>query len=360
MDKQLTYHPETVSHPGMMLDEKLEEAGMSAKEFAVRTNKPEKTINHVLKSKSMITPEMAVQFEKVLDIPAKLWLSYDRAYQEYKARLDYEEILESGIPWMREFPYREMASFGWVAATRKPKERVAELLHFFGIASPLSWKKYFLEKELKVAFRISLKSSNAPHAVSAWLRHGELQAREMISAPYDAKAFRQALDDVKVLIAENKAGFFNELQQICSQAGVKVIHSPKLPKAPINGATRWIGSNPVLQLSNRYKWHDTFWFNFFHEAGHILLHGKKNVFLEGVEYNGDDKKHEQEADEFASELLLPTEQERELFGHKEITDELLINLADRFQTHPGILVGRMHHVFGDHSEFNGLRELVYL
>ncbi len=50
------YHPETVSHPSETLKEKLEEMKMGAKEFAIRTGKPEKTITAILNGKSSITP----------------------------------------------------------------------------------------------------------------------------------------------------------------------------------------------------------------------------------------------------------------------------------------------------------------
>lgn len=56
---------------------------------------------------------------------------------------------------------------------------------------------------------------------------------------------------------------------------------PHFSKGRANGATRWISpSKAVIQLSLRYKWEDIFWFTFFHEAGHVVLHQKKQVFVE--------------------------------------------------------------------------------
>jgi len=39
------------------------------------------------------------------------------------------------------------------------------------------------------------------------------------------------------------------------------------------------------------------------EAGHILLHGKKDVFLENLEYSDKDNQKEKEADSFAEKWL---------------------------------------------------------
>lgn len=91
------------------------------------------------------------------------------------------------------------------------------------------------------------------------------------------------------------------MQSICAQAGVAVVFVDELPHLRTSGATRWLSSNKALiQLSLLYKTDDHLWFTFFHEAGHILLHGKKDVFLE--EGTGTDDK-EADADSFAASTL---------------------------------------------------------
>lgn len=80
------YHPQTVSHPGTTLGEKLKELGMSFKEFAIRTMKPERVIVSIVEGNSSITPDMATAFESVTKIPAHFWLNRQRAYDESLAR----------------------------------------------------------------------------------------------------------------------------------------------------------------------------------------------------------------------------------------------------------------------------------
>ena len=65
MNSKYTYQPDYAIHPGETLREKLEELQMSPKEFSIRTGKPIKTVSEILNSKSAITSEMAVQFEKL-------------------------------------------------------------------------------------------------------------------------------------------------------------------------------------------------------------------------------------------------------------------------------------------------------
>ena len=83
--------PPVEFHPGITLSDKLKEMGMSVKEFAVRTSKPEKTIFAVIGGKSSVTSDMAVAFESVTKIPAHFWLNIQRGYDEYVARQKREE-----------------------------------------------------------------------------------------------------------------------------------------------------------------------------------------------------------------------------------------------------------------------------
>jgi HTH-type transcriptional regulator/antitoxin HigA len=75
MTKRNEYMPQTVSHSGLTLREKLVELGMSQKAFSVRTVKPEQTIVKVINGESSLTPDMAVQFESVLGILANFCLN---------------------------------------------------------------------------------------------------------------------------------------------------------------------------------------------------------------------------------------------------------------------------------------------
>lgn len=163
------YLPDIVFHPAATLHEKLSEMGMSIKEFALRTGKPEKTIIAVLNETSSLTPEMAILFENVTQIPAKFWINKQARYNEYVARVKQKEAIDNALEWAKKFPYSEMAKKNWVQPTRKIEEKTANMLNYFGIASHRAWEKLYVETELKVAAYTSLKQTHQPHAISAWL-----------------------------------------------------------------------------------------------------------------------------------------------------------------------------------------------
>ena len=343
MEKINKYFPDVYFHPGETLEEKLKELGMGPKEFAVRTGKPEKTIIAVLKGESSITPDMSIQFESVLSIPARFWLKSQLEYDEYLARERRKEVLLAAIEWVKLFPIPQMVKLGWIKPVENKFELAPQLLSFFGVASAKSWEDYYLNQTLKVAFRISLAHVSEPYAVSAWLRHGEITSMKLNAESYSEKRFNEVLPEIKSIMTSQPDNFFHRLQTLCLSAGVKVVYSPCVSKAPINGATRWINGVPVIQLSGRYKRNDIFWLTFFHEAGHILLHGSKEIFLECNCKENYESEKENEADEFAIKWTFSHAEEDLLMTNFRIDDDIISEYAHIFNTHPALIVGRLQH-----------------
>jgi HTH-type transcriptional regulator/antitoxin HigA len=145
------------------------------------------------------------------------------------------------------------------------------------------------------------------------------------------------------------------LEELCAQCGVAVVFVLELPKMGVSGATRWITKDKALiQLSLRYKTDDHLWFTFFHEAGHILKHGKKALFLEG---NGLDDKHEGEADEFASNWLIPVREFNSFVSLSLYSKASVAAFAEQIGIAPGIVVGQLqHHGHLPFTHLNGLKK----
>lgn len=299
MEAKHDYFPQARPHPGETLTEKLEEMNMGPKEFALRTGKPEKTIIAVMNGKSAITSDMAVQFEQVTLIPANFWINHQRGYDEFIARMKRKKAITAAILWAKKFPLAEMIRKGWLPATTKMEEKTTELLNFFSFSNHTGWEDYYFKQQLKVAFRISLKKTVDPYAISIWLRKGELQAKELQAESFSINDFKAALPELQQITLKQGKDYFRQVQKICLANGVKVVITPGINKVPISGSTRWIKDTPLIQLSDKFKNAEAFTFTFFHEVGHILLHGKKDIFLETIEYCDKRQNLEDEADAFA-------------------------------------------------------------
>jgi addiction module HigA family antidote len=336
---------EHISPPGDTLLETLEYIGMQQNELAERMNKNIKNINRIIAGEEAITEKTAVQLEEILGIPASFWLNRENNYRQDLAQLDAMEKYLHEVEWLKRFPIAKMKKLGWLPDIKEKPMLIKKLLQFFSVSSMEIWEDIYLNKVHSIAFKRSLKHANEPEAVSVWLRQGERQVDEIKDLqPYNEKAFRKLLKELKPLIRNHPDDLFQQLQSKCAAAGVAVVFTTNLPKAPINGSTRWIKKGvPLIQLSGRYKTNDIFWFTFYHEAAHILLHGKTDIFLENLAGCENDPQKEEEADRFAERSLISDAQYNRLLKENELTKNVILQFAEQFDTHPAILVGRLQH-----------------
>ena len=341
MDKLINeYLPDYAVAPGEILDHELDIRGMSQKELANRTGLTTKHLISILNGKSSITPETAIKFERALGMPADYWLNLESHYQETVARLNEDALLESDLDWLNRIQVKTMIKLGWLEKFSDPKAQLIAVLRFFGIASVNQWDDVWAN--LNVAYRQHNTHEIFAESVSAWLRRGEIESNEISCQPYDKTVFRQSLDQIRKLTIQEPNFFVPEMQRLCAAAGVAVVFVPALPKTGVSGATRWLNPNKaIIQLSLRYKTNDHLWFTFFHEAAHILLHGKKELFLEGA--NGLDEEKEAEANDFAASELIPKKAFELLINQKPISKQAIISFAKNQGIAPGIVVGQLQH-----------------
>jgi HTH-type transcriptional regulator/antitoxin HigA len=349
------YMPDYVSPPGETLQETLDALGMTQVALAERTGKTPKTINEIVKGVAPITSETAIQFERVLGVPARFWNNREQHYREFLAQQREREQLETYVDWLEKVPVKAMQALHWIADVEDCVDLLREVLQFFGVVSPLEWQQVPLY--LGVTYRQSLAFESDPVAVATWLRKGVIQAQHIVCQPYDRQRFRDTLDQVRGLTTKEPSTFQDEIVRLCADAGVAVVFTPSLPKAVTSGATHWLTSDKaILQLSLRYKSADQLWFTFFHEAGHILRHGKRDVFIEIEDGQENDK--EEEADRFAADFLIPRVSWQH-FAHANhhYSKTEIQAFASIIGIAPGVVVGRLQKEgLLPHSHCNDLKQ----
>jgi HTH-type transcriptional regulator/antitoxin HigA len=332
-----TFQPDWVSPPGESIADLLEEKSWSQAEFSQRCGYTTKHVSQLINGKAAITEDTAIKLEKVLGSSARFWMTREAQYREAIARAQEFDALEPQSGWLKQLPMNEMVKFGWVRKFNHKGQQVAECLKFFGVASVEAWQKRYAEPI--AAFKASNKFEKDGAAVSAWLRCGERTATDIACAPFDKSAFRKVLADLRALTKESAPEkFIPAMVQACASVGVAIVFAPTPKGCPVSGATRWLSPDKaLLMLSLRHKTNDHLWFAFFHEAAHLLLHGKKMMFLE---VKGLDNKHEQEADQFAKDWLIAPEKAKQLpFIERNYAS---VNaFADEIGIAPAIVVGRM-------------------
>ena len=338
-----------LSCPGDTIQEHIDHIGMSQAELAERLGRSVPKLNELIKGKAPITKETATKLEYVLGVPASFWLNLERKYQDELLKIDQMEHLEQCQEWYSSFPLAKMKSLGVFPDTRKKPVLVDSLLKFFRVASPAQWSDIYNGSSL--AFKIELRHTAEPQAISVWLRLGELQAEKINVASFDKKSLRNSLEQIQDISYNHSDTWLEELQTLCASCGVALVYTPCIAKAPIYGATRWIKNNttPLIQITDRQKDYNAFWFTFYHELAHILYHGKKDIFIDGIESITPDKEKEDKADAFATRMLLPEKERNELFQYPNFNRDLILQLSQKFKKHPGIIVAQVqrqyHHLY---------------
>lgn len=350
------FNPDYAIHPGEILEETLQARGIKKVDLAKRIGLSEKTINQIIHEKAPVTPETAIQLERVLGVSAAIWNNLEAFYRLHIARESSRKQLGTRVEWIRSFPVKELVKRGVIDKPIDPIDTAEKLLNFFAIGSIEAWENRF--NNLAVNFRHSNSFKSAPESVATWLRIGELKAEEIVAEPYNKGKFIASLYKIRELTSKPPEVFEPRMKELCREAGVVLVFAYELQKTHLFGATRWLTPEKALIiLSLRYKTDDHFWFSFFHEAGHILHHGKKDIFLDEKEMEANEK--EKEADRFATKILIPDDKYQTFvknINNKHVTKQLVCNFAGSVNVAPGIVVGRLQH---DHvipySLLNGLK-----
>ena len=349
--KRIEFKPDYAVAPGATLLETIQSRGLSQAELAKRTGRPLKTINEIIKGKAAITAETALQLEHVLGMPASFWNNLERNYQQALAALKEQKSFEGAQDWTHKFPVKELMKRGALDQSRTGVELVRAMFQFFGVSSMAAWTQMWTAPT--AAYRRSPAFRTSPEATAAWLRLGEMAAQQQELPAFDKTAFKQVLGRMRRFMNLHPADLQRSMVNECRTAGVALVFVKELPRTRVHGAVRWVGDNPIIQLSCRYKVEDIFWFTFFHEAGHVLLHGKRDIFLED-DSNRDDK--EREADAFATSQLIPEPRWRRFVSASHFSESSVQELADDVGIPAGIVVGRLQHEgMISFSRFNHLK-----
>jgi HTH-type transcriptional regulator/antitoxin HigA len=339
------FTPDWVSPPGDTILDLLEERDWTQAQLSERLGYTTKHISQLINGKAPIHEETALKLERVLGSTAGFWLNREAQYRAQLAKMEEHERLETWTPWLDELPVKDIMQQGVIPKRRiDVKNRpgiVRELLHFFGVASPDDWRTFYVGMEY--AFRRTREAQSNVGAIAVWIRQGEIISERLDCPKYNKWKFEKAVRQIRTLTELEPQEFRPAMEKLCWEAGVVFVLVPSIPRAHVSGMARWLNPHKaMIQLSLYGKQNDRFWFTFFHEAAHILLHDKKDIFLD--EWDGGVKlpsQQEEEADLWAREFLIPPQYDAELPRLK--SKDAVVDFAKRVGIHPGIVVGRLQH-----------------
>ncbi len=346
---------EYIIPPGETIKELLESRNITQLDLSLKTGINKKTINEIINGKAPISISTAQKLEYVFNIPASFWNNLERNYQEtLERKKDFDSILEEE-KYLEKIPYLEMSKRGWdfITKTRDSFEKVKNLRKFFSVAS----LNFDTDLKRKMAFRKSTNNNFSFESLYCWIRYGEIQANKEDCEKFDLEKLKLYVPEIKKLANKSFLEQYDKMKKILNKCGIILIFEPHLPNTYINGVTYKLnGEKGIIMISDRGKKDDILWFTLFHEIGHLLKHGKKEIFIDME--NGENSLIETEADNFAKNSLIPCA-EYQTFKKSLINEKNIIEFSKKINVTPGIVVGRLQKdgIIG-WNQFNNLIERI--
>jgi HTH-type transcriptional regulator / antitoxin HigA len=343
MTRAANFQPSWVSPPGATITEILRLRAKSLDDLASELDMTEAEVGLIVSGSTAINRQLALLLQDILGPSAGFWLQREKQFRESLLLHDFSRRALELRELVSNLPVADMRKFGWISASALGSDRAAACLDFFDVTDAGQWHDRYKSALTVAAFRTTPTFEANPYAVTAWLRHSERLAQRIKCEPWDRDKLVASLQDMRCLTRiKDPEQFLPELTAICAASGVALtlVRAPKGCRA--SGATRFLTNDKALVvLSARYRTDDQFWFTFFHELAHLILHGDDALFLEDGSPATDHE--ESEANDFAQLTLVPESYRHELLSTQP-TLRAISSFARRVGVSPGIVVGQLQHM----------------
>ena len=317
--------------PGATIKEQLNDRGMSQKEFSARMDMSEKHISRLINGDVQLTSEVAVRLEMVLGVPAKFWNNLEAIYREKLIKAEAENAMDADVEIAKQFPYSEMAKFGWVPKTREAKEKVVNLRRYFEV---VNLSILGSAQITRIACRRLAITEKSDLALMAWAQEAKIRARGIQTAPINVNGLISAMPELRKMTALSPKEFCPKIKKCLADCGVALVFLPHLKGSFLQGASFMDGNKIVVGLTARGKYADKFWFSLFHELAHIVLGhvGQPNEISE---------EDEKAADKWSGDTLIISEAFEVFRKDRDYSERSVLQFAKEQEIAPGIVVGRM-------------------
>ncbi len=334
--------PSVVSDPVEAIRFRMEQQGLRQRDLVPYIGSKSK-VSEVLAGKRSLTLSMIRGLSEGLDIPAEALL----------AQRDPAMLEPAGFHWER-FPLREMVSRGWIRASAKQLASCGEeLIRDFlaPIGRPEAALALFRQTgHVRSGRRID------HYALAAWT--AQVVRRTEVMSQSESFGPRAITLDVMREVARLSWSEQGPrlAQEFLLKVGIPVIVEPHLPRTHLDGAAIQGPSGPIIGLTIRHDRVDNFWFCLMHELVHVAKHlgPEARRFCDDLDADPGDDIREREADDVASDALIPKEEWNSSPARSLHSPDAVFDLADKLRIHPAIVAGRIRYESGRYRVLSGL------
>ncbi len=332
-----------VPHPGVYLNEMLENKGLSQRDLASKIDIAHSLLNNILKGNRNINVNIALSLEVIGFNDADFWLTAQKDYSLHEAKSDRKLLKKSNSikSW------NELAKIVPIAFFRKQdldidsSEDIDKIYSIYNVNDYSSLKEK-IEAFNPKYFRKSSKFSENRNNVFAWSQLAKYKAQKEKVAVFDPSNENLLLEELKKCFYKNDRTLF-KTKKILNKYGIKFFVLDRPSETPVDGKSFLSGENPTIILSLKYKRLDNFAFTIMHELGHVFLHLTNPKFKDSNFFiNSSNSKIEFAADTYASDNLIDSSLWDDfILLNQEFTDDIILKFSKKTKVHPGIIRGRV-------------------
>ena len=346
-----TFMPTYAVPTGWVLQDHIEALGISPLEFSHRCQCPPELISDIISGFGVIDSKAAIAFGRETGLNEGLWLRMEKSFRSKLAEFRENSVLAQ---WAREFPAKELVKRGVLSERSLEAEPMARMMSFYNFWSPEEREERYGPKFVAYGSAPNLETNQ--QAVAAWLRLGEIQAEKTECPKYGKAKFRKSLIRVRELTSSQQSlsELLEEARGLFLGSGVVLLLIEPLSGAAAGSAAWWlpedrfmgIPAKPVIQLNARHKTDASLWHSLFHAAAHILMHGRRRVFVDAipnevVKGEATEQNEEEQADAWAEDFLVPCSDWNTFAGTFLGSAGEVRHFAAKQGIAPGIIVGRL-------------------
>lgn len=298
-------------------------------------------VSEVLSRKRPLSIAMIRALHEGLGIPPEALISPTAADADAEA---------TEMSWER-FPIREMIARGWVTAeqrtrgwTRDAAQRLLE--PFFTQAGT----RFAATPIFRRTAHVRAGKSMDQFALTAWTaRVLQLARKRSPVAEFDRNALEP--EHIRGLVRLSRHDEGPRLaREWLADHGITMVIEPHLPRTRLDGAAMLTEEGvPVIALTLRYDRLDNFWFTLLHEFAHVYRHlagaaaEATREFFDDLDVEDTGDPREREADTFARESLVPSDQWNASAVAYAPSVYTAVELADELGVSPAVVAGRVRH-----------------
>jgi HTH-type transcriptional regulator / antitoxin HigA len=317
--------------PGEFLNQILQLRQITQSSFAQKLGRTPQYVNDLIKGKKGFDPEVALELEAILDVPAIQWLQYELAYKRSQlvtsSQSNPNQVNSRKQLFEKHSFLADALKAKWIQDAND-SEVLAQNVH------------QFLSKQAEVsgAFRYSENLNVDLENLKAWHTQVWIEADRLVVPTYDKARFPEMIEKLKKLtIEEREAG---KVTALLRSYGIRFVIVSHIKKCPVDGVAFYDNGRPYLGISLRHGKLDQFWFVLMHELAHIFYehegHAPDNVDSKDVA-----SPNEAQANQQAQRWLIPDQAYQAFIWRRQFTLAAIERFAASVEVHRSIVIGRL-------------------